>query len=79
MKITHVTLLENTATHIIIEITGFTKSLFGKPKPFKIKVYKKNFCTFYESLTGEHIPFENSHQINAFLSTGLKQMSFVSE
>ena len=80
MKITHVKLLDDNKTHIIMEISGYISSFFRKPKQYKIKVFaEKPHHFFYKGFNNENISYDNSKQLNAFYSTGQKEMSFVSE
>lgn len=71
------TIIEDTETHYIVELTVETKKLFSKPKQEKVKVFReKRYETWRTLNTGSWIIETIGESLDAFLSTGKTYIQF---
>lgn len=76
-KIISITLLENTATHYIAELTIEVKKIFSPNTTRVIKVFKKKSYSMWRNFnTGDWIGGSISESLNAFISTGKESITF---
>ena len=75
MKLIDATILENTSTHLIVELTVKTFTIF-KSKEEKVKVYKEKQSSFWDAFDKRYIDYDVSKSLNAFVSTGKNTITF---
>jgi len=77
MKLISATILENTSSHFIVELTiSSRKTIFHKPEEEKVKVYKNKDATFWDAFDKRRISFADGYALNAFVSTGKQSITF---